>query len=135
MIRHVQLILGIAILAVGMVGVAFANTGPGGGCHTDYYYNVDPVTGAVTAVNVICRRIDCTVSCPVPAAGPGTGGYKTCYCPTMPGTCNLGYTGEEPGGQGSVACIWGCTGGQECYGPGPYPGSGGYAWKYTCWCE
>ncbi len=141
-VSHAKLILGLSIVLTSIVGVAFADTGPGGGCHADFYFNLD-AQGRITNSVFYCRHIDCPNSCPPANSSPLSGGYTTCLCPGATSIqCNFGAM-LVPGGI-QYKCLEGCPGGKTCWGPRPqgggyYPGGTiggvGYANKMTCWCE
>lgn len=139
-VANLQVALGMLIAAMSLVSIAFADTGAGGGCHADIYFTTD-AQGRITQMTMYCKNVDCSVGCPPNGgSGPGTGGYTTCYCPSLSGLCNAGYQ-IVPGGV-NFACIWGCGGGEVCeWGlfdltPQDTPFyEQGYRRKFVCWCD
>jgi hypothetical protein len=131
---QVNSIFGAAVLLTALMGLALADTGPGGGCHTDFYYSLNQ-QGEMYEFLVHCSDIDCPTAngdaeCPI----GGGGGWRGCACPGQMEQCDLYYQFEP--GSVNLQCLFGCPGTEECFGPGPYDGGGApFQYKATCWCE
>lgn len=128
--------VGCLLMLTAVIGLVTADTGSGGGCHTDFYYNVDAHGRIVQAV-VQCTNIDCPGTCVI--SGGGGGYWFACSCPGMMEQCDLHVHEDHAAGTVAIACLFGCPGSTLCQGPGQYSGGtvGGvaYAYKSTCWCE
>lgn len=144
---RLEALVGLLLLGSSLAVLAVADSGGGGSCHADVYWDTNQVYFHGWGPRyLVCKPLSCSdpESCPNGGTDIG-GGWTTCLCNGSTTRCNAGYLDDEGTGAPQVGCynVTQCPGSTACifgtynaegpdYGPS---GTGGYERKFVCWCD